>query len=495
MEIIHGQPYCCRELEGADILSETFYSDELHTPLQTATRPTASEDRYQKLRQSLQRCRLPWGAEREYGGMMPISLPEEHRPKCEPPRVMGKGHQHYGFGGEIWPRKLPIEQYYYLSQNKKSDIYGNDSLLPKPPNSTVGEICSPYPIEHPYHTHISRGAMFPTFTSPKDLYTGIKARTQQPFPPTVPTKPYDTTVLKTRGNPYRYELLDFPTDSKKKALVWPGQQVYFDQEKFHPALRPTRPLEGRIARLIQNRRPLEATLEQRPPSCPDCTPRVLCTFHTFVPSSTEMMALSDNIPAGVTHKNHEIEEKIKEEQSLLSTYALPSCYPTKDLADNYDIKPFPKITDTKKTEDLYWRQLSLKPQLIPYCNPDHYIPYEHLNQYNVYQNPVSLSKPDILQSKPDLKTFDFEHFLSKPEQLTLNMEDDEETKPILGWIPRAGVAKPQTDLLELKNAFSKTGAQKRFHTSVLEDYKDLRDKEHSGKRHQFYGHNSYYFYN
>ena len=207
------------------------------------------------------------------------------------------------------------------------------------------------------------------------------------------------------------------------------------------------------------------------------------------------MALSDNIPADVTHKNQEIEEKIKEEQSLLSTYALPSCYPTKDLANTYDIKPFPKITDTKKTEDLYWRQLSLKPQLIPYCNPDHYIPYEHLNQYNVYQNPVSLSKPGILQSKPDLKTFDFEHFLSKPEQLTLNMEDDEETKPILGWIPRAGVAKPQTDLLELKNAFSKTGAQKHFHKSVLEDYKDLRDKEHLGKKHQFYGHNSYYFYN
>jgi len=25
-------------------------------------------------------------------------------------------------------RKLPIEQYYYMTQNKKSDVYGNDSL-------------------------------------------------------------------------------------------------------------------------------------------------------------------------------------------------------------------------------------------------------------------------------------------------------------------------------------------------------------------------------
>nr|XP_011729506.1 uncharacterized protein C7orf31 homolog isoform X1 [Macaca nemestrina] len=590
MEVIHGRPYCCRELEGADILSNTFYSNELHTPLQTTTRPTASEDRYQELRESLQQCRLPWGAEREYGGIIPISLPEDHRPKCEPPRVMGKGHQHYGFGGETWPRKLPIEQFYYLTQNKKSDLYGNDSLIPKPPNSTVGEICLPYPIEHPYHTHTCRGAMFPTFTSPDDLYTGIKARAQQPFPPTVPTKTYDSTVLKTRGNPYRYELIDIPMDSKKKALTWPGQGVYYDfprgieknkpvfypkppktfapntslnsldpicsakeaniqrnlershwltsythdftglgpmdplelddyhekvvaeltgqigfdpepQEKFHPVFKPPRPLEGRIARLIQNRRSLEAIVQERPRSCPDCTPRVLCNFHTFVPSSKEMMALSDNTPAGVTHKNQDIEEKIIEEQSLLSTYELPSCYPTKDLTSIYDIKPFPKITDTKKTEDLYWRQQSLKTQPTPYCKPNHWIHYENLrsplrDQYNMYPNPVSLSKPSVLQNKQDTEAFTLEHFLSKPEdELVLNMENNEETRPILGWIPRAGVTKPQTNLLELKNSFSKTGAQKRFHKSILEDHKDLRDNEHSGMKHQFYGHNSYYFYN
>ncbi|ELK12592.1 hypothetical protein PAL_GLEAN10021838 [Pteropus alecto] len=458
MEVLHGRPYRCRELEGADILSDTLYSNELHTPLQTSTRPTASED---------------------------------------------------------------------------------------------SEIFSPYPIEHPYHTHISRGAMFPTFTSPKDLYTGIKARSQQPFPPTVPTKAYDTTVLKTRGNPYRYELIDIPMDSKKKGLVWPGQSVYYDfpkcvgknkpifypkppktfapnpslnpwdpinslkeaniqrnlershwitsythdftglgpmnplelddyhekeladltaqigfdpepQEKFHSVFKPSRPFEGRIARLIQNRRPLEATIQQRPPSCPDCTPRVLCNFHTFVPSSTEMMALNDNTPADITRKCQEIEDKIKEEQSLLSTYAHSPCYPTKDLTNIYDIKPFPKITDTKKTEDLYWRQLSLKPQPTPYCNPSNYIRYEHFksalhDQYATCQTPGSLSKPSILQNKSDLD-LNLERLLSKPEEhLTLNTENDEETKSLLGWIPTAGVAKPQTDLLELKNSFSKTG--------------------------------------
>ncbi|XP_057640676.1 uncharacterized protein C7orf31 homolog [Chionomys nivalis] len=589
MEVAHGRGYCCRDLEGADILSDTFYSNQLHTPLEITTRPTASEDRYQELRESWPQCRLPWGAEREYGGIIPVALPEEHRPKCEPPSVMGKGHQHYGFGGEIWPKNLPIEQFYYLTQNKKSDVYGNDSLLPKPPNSTVGEICSPYPIEHPYHTHTSRGAMFPTFTSPKDLYTGIKARTQQPFPPTVPTKAYDTTVLKTRGNPYRYELLDFPMDSKKKALTWPGQGVYYDfpkcveknkpvfypkppktfapntslnpwdavdsakeaniqrnlekshwitsyahdftglgpmsplelddyhekevaeltgqigfdpqpQEKFHPALKPPRPLEGRIARLIQNQRPLEAMVQQGPPSCPDCTPRVLCAFHTFIPSTTEVMAMNDNLLPGITHKNQDIEEKIKEEQGLMSTYTLPTRCPRKEMSSLFDLTSLPKITDTKKTDDLYWRQLEVKPLPVSHSKSNHYIDYEPLKSafrdpYTTCQNAVRLSKSNILCNKTDMDDFAFDNFISKPEFLGMDMESNEETRPILGWIPNAGVPNPQTNLLDLRNSFSKSMTQKHFHDSIQEEQKDLRDKINCGMRHQFYGHNAHYFYN
>ncbi|XP_038176735.1 uncharacterized protein C7orf31 homolog isoform X2 [Arvicola amphibius] len=500
MEVIHGRGYCCRDLEGADILSDTFYSNQLHTPLELTARPTASEDRYQELRESRPQCRLPWGAEREYGGIIPVALPEEHRPKCEPPRVMGKGHQHYGFGGEIWPKNLPIEQFYYLTQNKKSDVYGNDSLLPKPPNSTVGEICSPYPIEHPYHTHTSRCAMFPTFTSPKDLYTGIKARTQQPFPPTVPTKAYDTTVLKTRGNPYRYELLDYPMDSKKKALTWPGQGVYYDQEKFHPALKPPRPLEGRIARLIQNQRPLEAMVQQGPPSCPDCTPRVLCAFHTFIPSTTEVMAMNDNLLPGITHKNQDIEQKIKEEQGLMSTYTPPTRCPRKEMSSLFDLTSLPKITDTKKTDDLYWRQLEMKPLPVSYSKSNHYIDYEPLKSafrdpYTTCQNPVHLSKSNILYNKTEMDDFAFDNFLSKPEYLGMDMESNEEIRPILGWIPNAGVPNPQTNLLDLRNSFSKSMAQRHLHDSIHEEQKDLRDKINCGMRHQFYGHNAHYFYN
>ncbi|XP_064133640.1 sperm-associated microtubule inner protein 4-like [Loxodonta africana] len=587
MEVIHGRSCCCSELEGDD-LSDTFCSQEVHTPLQTPARPTASDDRYQELRESFQQRRLSWGADREYCGMTPTSLPAEHRPKSEPPRVMGKGHQHYGFGGETWQRKLPVEQFYYLTQNKGSDIYGNDSLSPKPPNPTVEEICCPYLVEHPHNTHISGCAKFPTFTSPKELYAGIKARSQQPFPPTVPTKAYDTTILKARGNPYRHELVDFPSDSKKKTSTWPGQGVYYNfpkcveknkpvfypkppksfapntslnswdpinslkeaniqrnlershwitsythdftglgpmnppelandyekevgditgqigfdpepQEKLSPVLKPVRPLEGRIARLIHDQSPLEATVQEKPPSCPDCTPVILCTFHTFIPSSEEMRALNDNTWANVTHENQGIEEKIKEEQSLLSKYALPSRYPTKDLTDIYDMKPFPKVTDSKKTEDLYWRQLALKPQPIPYPKANNYIHYEYFksDQYTVCQDPTRPSRPSTLQNKQGTEAFTLEQFFGKPEehQLALNMENNEERRPVLGWIPRTGVAKPQTNLLGLKNSSSKSAVRKRFHKLILDDHKGFRDKEHSGMKHQLYGHDSYYFYN
>lgn len=88
------------------------------------------------------------------------------------------------------------------------------------------------------------------------------------------------------------------------------------------------------------------------------------------------MALSGTAPAGVTRQHQDIEDKIKEEQSLLSTYARPPCHPTKDPTNIYDRTPFPKITDTTKTDDLYWRQLSLRPHPVLYCNPSNYLQYE-----------------------------------------------------------------------------------------------------------------------
>lgn len=259
-------------------------------------------------------------------------------------------------------------------------------------------------------------------------------------------------------------------------------------------------MEGRIARLIQNQRPLEAMVQQGPPSCPDCTPRVLCAFHTFIPSTTEVMAMNDNLLPGITHKNQDIEEKIKKEQGLMSTYTFPTRCSRKEMSSLFDLTSLPKITDTKKTDDLYWRQLEVKPLPVSYSKSNHYIDYEPLKSafrdpYTTCQNRVRLSKSNILYNKTDMDDFAFDNFISKPEVLGMDMESNEETRPILGWIPNAGVPNPQTNLLYHRNSFSKSMAQKHLHDSIQEEQKDLRDKINCGMRHQFYGHNAHYFYN
>ncbi|XP_068944361.1 sperm-associated microtubule inner protein 4 [Petaurus breviceps papuanus] len=602
MEVCHGLPHYYRQLEGTDILSNTVASNEIHTPLQIPPRITASQDRYQEFRQSNPVQRLPWGTEREYGAMVPISLPEEHRPKSEPPRFFGKGHKHFGFGGDPWPRGVPIQQFYHLTQNKKSDLYENDSLLPKSLHTAADPLCMGFPVGHPYQTHISRFAMFPSFTSPKDMNTGLVSSLQQPFPATMPTNPYETTVLrKAKGNPYRHENLDFPSDSRKKALQWPGQRMYYDipkhirkntqifypkppkllapnttlttldpsfslkesnmhrnlershwitsythdftgsgpmnplelddfhekeiatltgqigfdpppQERSHPEFLPTRPLEGRIARILQGRRPRDAaSIEQRLPSCPECTPSILCKVHSVVPSHAEMMLVKGSTPAGpVARKNQisEIEDIIRDRVMPPSPDASPPHCKTKDDAYNfsniYEPNPYPKITDTYKNDVLYWRQLLIKPTSQMCVEPEDFLYYDYmkpsqLDQYIVWRNPVSLSKPSILPELADQKPpFSPCHRVISESQEHPQSPDtgsQEEKDPLLKWIPNAGVARPQTCLLELQDSFSKTGAQRRFQESVVQEHKDLRDNERLRMRHNFYNYNAYYFFN
>uniref|UniRef100_A0A4X2LLB7 Uncharacterized protein n=1 Tax=Vombatus ursinus TaxID=29139 RepID=A0A4X2LLB7_VOMUR len=588
MEVCHDLPYYYGQLEGSDILSKTMASNEIHTPLQVPARITASEDRYQDFRQSNPVPKVPWGTEREYGAMVPISVPEEHRPKPEPPRFFGKGHKHYGFGGDPWPRGIPIQQFYHLTQNKKSNLYDNDSL----------PLCVGFPVGHPYQTHISRCAMFPTFTSPKDINTSLVASVQQPFPATMPAGPYETTVLKkTKGNPYRHENLDFPSDSRKKALHWPGQHVYYDlpkhihkntqifypkppkllapnttlsmldpllslreaniqrnlershwitsythdftgsgpvnplelddfhgkevatltgqigfdpppQEQSHPEFLPTRPLEGRIARILQGRRPRDSVvIAQRLPLCPQCTPSVLCRVHSVVPSHAEMMLIKGSTPAGpVARKN-----PISEMEEMIGNGVIPPSPPhckTKedmyDLSKIYEPNPYSKITDTYRNDALYWRQLSIRPTSQTHVEPEDFLCYDNmkpsrLDQYIVWHNPVGLSKPSVLPELAEQKPpFSPCHcFINKPQEYPQipDKGSQGDKNPLLKWFPNAGLARPQTCLLKLQDSFSKTGACRRFQESIVEERKDLQDSEHLGMRHNFYNYNVDYFFN
>lgn len=52
-----------------------------------------------------------------------------------------------------------------------------------------------------------------------------------------------------------------------------------------------------------------------------------------------------------------------------------------------------------------------------------------------------------------------------------------------------------SELLELQDSFSRTKAHRNFHESLQDATVDLRDNHHTGRKHFFYGFNSYYFHN
>ncbi|KAG7335930.1 hypothetical protein KOW79_000623 [Hemibagrus wyckioides] len=52
----------------------------------------------------------------------------------------------------------------------------------------------------------------------------------------------------------------------------------------------------------------------------------------------------------------------------------------------------------------------------------------------------------------------------------------------------------ESDLLELQDSFSQTKAHRIFHESLQDATVDLRDNHYTGRKHVFYGFNSYYFH-
>uniref|UniRef100_A0A667ZX12 Uncharacterized protein n=1 Tax=Myripristis murdjan TaxID=586833 RepID=A0A667ZX12_9TELE len=94
------------------------------------------------------------------------------------------------------------------------------------------------PKEHPYSSHIPRFAMFPSFHSPDDPETGVRAASQHVLNPLIPASAPEVTVLrKTIGDPYRHEILVKPMTTRRKAVMWTGEHGFPVRKKgrvLHP---------------------------------------------------------------------------------------------------------------------------------------------------------------------------------------------------------------------------------------------------------------------
>ncbi|XP_068425820.1 sperm-associated microtubule inner protein 4 [Clinocottus analis] len=143
------------------------------------------------------------------------------------------GHSHFACGGTIVTEPTSGQQRYNNTGRKKSKLYLNDQLIPKPTDINMVEkmIKIATPKQHPYSSHISQFAMFPSFRSPDDHETGVRAASQHFLNPLVPTKAPDVTLLsKTIGGPYRHEVLETPKN-RKKGVTWTGEHGFLDPLK------------------------------------------------------------------------------------------------------------------------------------------------------------------------------------------------------------------------------------------------------------------------
>ncbi|XP_054049265.1 uncharacterized protein C7orf31 homolog [Rissa tridactyla] len=462
MMLLHDLPHYYRQIGGTEILSRTFESNEVLTPLQIPSRPTVSQDRYKEFRESFHCCKLPWEAEGEHGGIALPVLPEDHRAKNKSPCAFIKGHQHYGSDVDPWPRGLPTEQRCDVTQLKKSDIRMNDELLHKPPDSLAKPLCLPFPISHPYQTHTPRYSMFPNFRSPEDRDTGIDASSYQPFHPNIPTKAFDVVVLgKTRGNPYRREVVSIPSDSQKKAVHWPGQRTYFQLPK---------------------------TAEQKGQIYYPNPPKIVAPNSTFQgleynlsPRTTNMLRNTERA-LGITTYTRDFTGRGPMNPLILDNYYMKAVGRlTGELGEDVELKEtfLPSLSQVRPLEGRTARLLQGRR------------PHESILQEQ-HSSSVQMPPPSgRLSGRPELESLPKSascHSAWRPEDRPRETELPE-------WIPSCEVPRCQTALLELQHSFSKTAAQKCFHDTIRGETKDLRDNITEGMRHKFYGFNAFYFFN
>uniref|UniRef100_A0A3B4BS70 Uncharacterized protein n=1 Tax=Pygocentrus nattereri TaxID=42514 RepID=A0A3B4BS70_PYGNA len=458
--------------------------------------------------------------------------------------------------------------YYDLTPNKRSNLRINDDEK---------LIKVSIQREHPYQSHISRCAIFPTYRCPDDPHTGVRAATKLPLNPLLPASAPQVTLLnKTKGAPYRHELLDVSMATQRNVTTWPGQngfqnpvkgemQVFYPKapktlcpnmtlrdwkttlsdrtanmlsnlekvqwltsyqlhytgtgpsnpiklddfnektigfitgeinpyirERSYPTFLPSRPLEGRKARILQNSRPLESRYTSPSLSSPTESPGwgLVSTQTLGAPE-----AFAEKIPNQSRHyasgksevfkpnEDNESGQPRHTERFNSAVYACELCWERNcecrvKLSEPGSTEPQPTIKTEKTKLEPFFRQNIFQPALQ---DKEHQAGPGNLSNSKVLKhmagrNPFELSKfaPSIVDKRDGLVA------LEQP----LKHRDVEN-----------GLFGSRSALLELQDSFSQSEAHRHFHETLQSTSMDLRDNHHSGRKHSFYGFNSYYFHN
>uniref|UniRef100_A0A3B1J972 Sperm microtubule inner protein 4 n=1 Tax=Astyanax mexicanus TaxID=7994 RepID=A0A3B1J972_ASTMX len=467
------------------------------------------------------------------------------------------------------PRSVSIAQYYDITPTKRSNVRTNDEL-----EKTIKVSIQ---REHPYQSHISRCAMFPNYRSPDDPNTGVRASNKLPLNPLLPASAPQVTVLsKTKGGPYRHELLDVPMETRRTGTVWPGQngfknvsnikkefypktpktlcpnltlrdwkttlsertanmlrnveksqwltsyQLHFTgtvhhmtgslhKERSCPTFLPPRPLEGRKARILQDRRPLEGRYPSSSPSS--------AAGKTPIQDDTSRK-WSVGLPQNA-NVEHEVHRAIKANESIHPIYS-SEFYSESYVCDRcWERNCMCTVRLSEPNSDTnagsFLPQNTFQPALQEKNSKEGLRGlFRKVQKYMGKKNPFELSQ--LPQSDEDAT--DRYIRLGRPTNHWFKSESEKEEERVkvvsrtsVSIQPRSSSApysygerpnsrtddngpfRSQSVLLDLQDSFSQTEAHRRFHETLQGASMDLRDNHHTGRKHCFYGFNSYYYHN
>ncbi|KAM6936716.1 sperm-associated microtubule inner protein 4 [Lycodopsis pacificus] len=431
------------------------------------------------------------------------------------------GHHHFGYGGTIMTEHTASHQCSNNTGRKKSKVRLNDQLIPKPTDINMAEkmIKIATPKQHPYSSHISQFAMFPSFRSPDDQETGVRAASQHFISPLIPNNVPDVTLLsKTIGGPYRHEVLETPMKTRKKAVMWTGEHGFLDHTKplkgenqvFYPTppktVLPNPKLRDRDLSLSERTSNMLKNLERTHwvtsyqmhhtgsgPANPlmiDDFKEKICditgmnthavplrerSFPIFVPSkprgcrrrqqgSTCSPRRSQEVLHSSLYEGRERENcKFKLDQSPMQV----------SLSQISQEANTARISGTEQPPDMYTSPLTREEmggiELNAKLSSRAASEQEMLAKSR--ELPRSMSKPCILPRPPVLPG--------------IGPVDS------VGTVGRDGAA---LCLLDLQNSFSKSKAHRDFNCSITRAAVNLRDNVVAGKKHDFYGINCYYLH-
>lgn len=301
------------------------------------------------------------------------------------------------------------------------------------------------------------------------------------------------------------------------------------RERSYPTFLPSRPLEGRKARILQNRRPLESRYPPPSPSFPTEPPGCgLDTRKTFgaLEGTAEQFPIQDNtlgkwsmphnasIEARVIKDNEasESSQKSTEFNSTLDECEVcwqRNCVCSTELYGPHSTKKPTEIqnqTDNTKLEQ-FLKQNTFQPALQ--VKKD--VSDNKAQMYMARKNPFELSQ---LPPPSVDKAYGFMGL----EQTGKKSEEEEEmvngvSRTFSCIQPRSssapfqyrgstssradgnGIFRSKSVLLEVQDSFSRTEAHQHFYKNLQGSSMDLRDNHDTGRKHSFYGFNSYYFHN